>query len=85
MDLKVFYENDNRVEYLNRNEVLSHLAENDKIYEVQLAEPPRYDKIYKHIPLLILDANQFFHNYNFKSLSIFVLIFYKLFMIVAIV
>ncbi|KAI5437700.1 uncharacterized protein LOC127121455 [Lathyrus oleraceus] len=36
---EVFYENDNRVEYLNRNEVLSHLAENDKIYEVQLAEP----------------------------------------------
>ncbi|KAL5100167.1 hypothetical protein RYX36_004494 [Vicia faba] len=38
---EVMYQNDSRLEYLNYNEVFSHLAEKDKIYEVQLTKPKR--------------------------------------------
>ncbi|XP_058775389.1 uncharacterized protein LOC131649654 [Vicia villosa] len=45
---EVMYKNDSRMEYLNYNEVLSHLVEKDKIYEVQLVEPSR-NSLHKRI------------------------------------
>ncbi|KAI5437705.1 uncharacterized protein LOC127121456 [Lathyrus oleraceus] len=38
---EIIYKNDGRLEYLDYNEVLSHLAEKDKTYKIQLVKPKR--------------------------------------------